>query len=267
MEGYTITRFALKVYYEGGGFHGSQRQPRERTVEGELIAALDKMGVIYKDFQAAGRTDKGVSALGNVFALTTKESLIPSAINSNLPRDIRVLALEEVQGDFKPRRDAFSRTYRYFLESTGLDMDLVKKAAAAMVGTHSFHNYSKTDERSTIRTINEITVHDIGKFLVITITGESFLWQQVRRMVRALKMAGAGEVSPGDIEKSLELYIDHKFKPAPASGLILLDVSYDIEFTDEMYSRNRLVKDLEQKKKDLDLQVLLTDTLLKHLEW
>lgn len=263
-----MPRFALKVYYDGRGFAGSQRQPGERTVEGELLTAFDKMGLIHRDFQGAGRTDKGVSALGNVFTITTPDTPIPSAINSNLPREIVVLASEEVHEDFKPRKEALERSYRYFLASLDLDVDLVKEAAAIFVGTHSFHNYSKTDgERTTIRTIKKIDIKERDGFLVITITGESFVWQQVRRMVQALKEVGLGEVSRSDIERSLELYVHDKFRPAPADGLILLEVRYDFEFTDEMYSRNRLLKVLRERKMDIDLTGALTDEAIKHMEW
>ena len=115
----TERRYAIKVCYEGRGFSGSQRQPALRTVEGEFLSALDGLKINYTDFKAAGRTDRGVSALGNVFALTTESGLIsPRIINSELPLDIRVLAVKTVVSGFNPRF-AVERVYKYFLPDGG----------------------------------------------------------------------------------------------------------------------------------------------------
>lgn len=88
-----MPRYALKVYYDGSNFFGSQRQPNQRTVEGELLSAFKKLGAKIEKFQSAGRTDKGVSAFGNVFAVTTQFELKARALNSFLPGDVRVLAI------------------------------------------------------------------------------------------------------------------------------------------------------------------------------
>lgn len=259
-------RYALKVYYDGRGFSGSQRQPEKRTVEGEFLAALEKLGIDHRGFKTAGRTDRRVSALGNVFALSTYSRLIkPRILNSELPRDIKVLAAQEVGEGFNPRH-ARERIYRYFLLNEGYDLVKMKKAAGMFIGQRSFHNFSSTDYRSPIRKINYIDIEKKGEALVLTFSGESFLWQMVRRMVTALKMASKGELSPHDLEVYLAPDYRKKVPPSNAENLVLWDVKYDFKFKYEEYSKKRLVKELEKTLIGFKTKAAVCSEVLKEAE-
>ena len=240
-------RYAFKVFYDGSGFCGSQRQLRGRTVEGEFLSALKRMKIAFTDFRSAGRTDKGVSALGNVIALTTDSPLMkPRILNAVLPGDIRVLGVQRVGDDFNPRH-ANERIYRYILIDEGYDLSKMRRAKKAFIGKKSFHNFSSKDYRSPIRRINRVEIRKRGGVIILAFYGESFLWQMVRRMVTALKAAGRGEVSLGELEDLFNPLVKRKMPPSPAENLILWDVRYDFRFEYERYSKQRLVKDLSRR--------------------
>ncbi|MFQ5801090.1 MAG: tRNA pseudouridine(38-40) synthase TruA [Candidatus Hydrothermarchaeales archaeon] len=259
-------RYALKVYYDGIGFSGSQRQPEKRTVEGEFLAALERLGIDHKGFKTAGRTDKGVSALGNVFALSTYSKLIkPRILNSVLPKDIKVLAAQEVEGGFNPRH-AKERRYRYFLLNEGYDLATMKKAAKVFIGQRSFHNFSSTDYRSPIRKINYIDVEKKDEALVLTFSGESFLWQMVRRIVTALKMAGRGELSIQELESYFDPDHRKKVPPSNAENLVLWDVRYNFPFKHEEYSLKKLKKELKEMWAKHKTKAAICSEVLKEAE-
>jgi tRNA pseudouridine38-40 synthase len=240
-------RYALKVFYDGEGFFGSQIQQEKRTVEGEFKKALVKLKIKYREFSSAGRTDKGVSALSNVFALTTDSNLIkPRVINSYLPDDIRITASCKVKSTFNPRH-AQERIYKYFLLDEGYNLTALREAATSFKGTKSFHNFSHTDRRSPIRRINFINVEKRGEMLILTISGESFLWQMVRRIITALKMAGKGEISKSDLMRYFEPEFERKIKPSIANSLVLWEVRYDFDFKEDAYSVKRLSKEIGKR--------------------
>jgi tRNA pseudouridine38-40 synthase len=250
-----MQRYALKVYYDGRGFYGSQRQPRGRTVEGELLKGFKQAGLTCRDFQAAGRTDRGVSAVGNVFALTTESRLRPPQVNSVLPEDVRILAVAEVPPGFNPRRDALERTYRYYLFDEGFELDRIKEATRVFVGTHSFHSFSK-DKGDTVRRITAVGVRKKHGFIILTFKGHSFLWQQVRRMVTALAMAGRGEISAADIEAALAPETKRIFRPAPPEPLVLWEVKYGFDFREDGYTARLLRKRLRKQRQEASLRAL-----------
>ncbi|MEE8402888.1 MAG: tRNA pseudouridine(38-40) synthase TruA [Candidatus Hydrothermarchaeaceae archaeon] len=249
-------RQALKVYYDGGNFFGSQRQPDRRTVEGELLKALGELKIEVKDFKSACRTDRGVSALGNVFALTCDSKLIPGAINSKLPGDIRVLAAREVDDKFNPRYGALGKTYKYFLYDEGYSIGNLKKAARVFKGEHSFHNFAILEGRNPVRNITDIEVKKAGSFFIFTISGESFLWQMIRRMASAFKM------DSGDIERLLDPGYQSKIPPSPPENLVLWSVEYPFEFEHEAYSAERLKKDILKKQIEANKDALISELLL-----
>jgi tRNA pseudouridine38-40 synthase len=137
-----MRKVALKVAYIGTDFHGFQRQPDLKTVEGELIEALKNANLIDnpKDsgYAIAGRTDRGVHALGNVISFRTPEEVIINQINDFLPKSIRILAKAGVRFGFKPRF-AKRRHYRYtVVNKDHLDLDKIKEASKIFEGTHDF---------------------------------------------------------------------------------------------------------------------------------
>jgi tRNA pseudouridine38-40 synthase len=258
-------RRALKVYYDGRNFFGSARQPDRRTVEGEFLESLRSLEVKVKDFKSACRTDRGVSALGNVFALNSDSKLIPGAINSTLPRDIRVLGAREVNDNFNPRYEARAKTYRYFLHDEGYSVDKMKIAAKAFLGEHSFHNFAKPENRSPQRKIKNIDVEKARDFFVFTITGESFLWQMVRRIANVLKMVGDELMPPEEIKRLLDPDHDNIIYPLPAENLLLWKIDYPFEIEHDEYSVKNLKKDILKRQIEMKRDSLINELTLEEL--
>jgi len=260
-------RLALKVYYDGRGFHGSQIQPDRRTVEGELLKALNKLGAEVRNFQGAARTDRGVSALGNVYAFDTEKSLLPRAVNSFLPADIRVIAALEVHAGFNPRYDARLKVYKYFLHDEGYDLGKMRRAAKLFEGVHSFHNFCRLErDRSPVRRLKKIIIEKQGDVVVLTFAGESFLWQMVRRLVTALRRAGKEEVSLEELRESLEVSCSRKFPPSPLEALVLWEVRYDFEFQVEDYSRKKLRREIHGRLIKSRVRAAMEDAVYRELK-
>ncbi|HUX99048.1 MAG TPA: tRNA pseudouridine(38-40) synthase TruA [Candidatus Deferrimicrobium sp.] len=260
-------RYALKVCYfdESREYEGFQRQPDKKTIEGELIHSLQDLGLIedlsLAAYGAAGRTDKGVHALGQVIALSTQKKLIVSAINSALPRNIRIWASKVVNEQFHPRYDALSRYYRYYTVYSREDIETMRVGAELLEGTHDFQLFSKkVPERSTIRQIHQLRVEKNEKFLIFHIIADSFLWQMVRRIVDSLIKVGQGQWTVEDLKDLLNASPKTNVytTPHPVENygvLILWDVEYPFKFEVDNKGLNQ-VKSL--------LQNYLGDYSLKH---
>ena len=143
-------RIALKFAYDGHIFHGYARQPGLKTVEGEIISILVREEYIKnaKDsiFRSSSRTDKGVSALGNVIAFNTDKPIdnILKQINTKT-EEILFYGIKEVEPDFYPRY-AKQRIYRYYLKNNNFDMEKIISAASLFTGTHNFSNFARVEE-------------------------------------------------------------------------------------------------------------------------
>ncbi len=260
-----MPRYALKTYYNGKNFFGSQIQPDQRTVEGELLNAFKKLGARAEKLQSAGRTDRYVSALGNVFAVTMEFKPKPRMLNSFLSSDIRILAAKEVQEDFNPRYEATERIYKYFLLNNGGDIKKIRQATKLFEGEHSFHNFCILEGRSPVKKIKKITVKKLGDFLVLTFYGESFLWQMIRRIVTALRAAGRSEISIQKLRKYFEPARKNKFLPSPAEPLILWNVKYNFDFEYEDYSLRKFQKEIFERQKELKTKVAMREEILRNL--
>ena len=232
-------RYALKFAYDGRAFEGYARQPDCRTVEGEVIAAMQKLGMIEDSgndrFQSASRTDRGVSAAGNALAVSTefqKKDIIP-ALNSQLS-GIRFYGITEVDDEFNPRH-AREGWYRYVLLGEQCpSLDELDQAARAFVGEHDFEHFSKRDsgQENTMIELDSIELSESDGFVYIDIRAQRFLWQMVRRVVSAMMSITNDEVKLEAIVKMLEgssLKLANP-PPAPPEPLILMDVSYGFAF-------------------------------------
>lgn len=245
-------RIAIKFAYDGREFHGYARQPQLKTVEGEVIRALIKYGFI-KDteescFRSASRTDKDVSALGNVVAFNTNTS--KKRILQELSDDftsIIIYGIKEVKSEFNPRYAQY-RQYRYYLQINNLDMEKIISTATSFTGEHDFSNFARLEPfKDPVRTIDNVVFTEKGDFLVIDFYAQTFLWHQIRRIVSAMEKVGSGKLEKEDIIEALhnpDKKVD--FGLAPAEPLILKDVDYDFEFE---YDKKQLskVKQLEKK--------------------
>jgi tRNA pseudouridine38-40 synthase len=244
-------RIALKFAYDGRKFHGYARQPQLKTIEGEIIISLIKHGFIEDTkesfIRSASRTDKGVSAIVNVIAFNTdssKERIFQEMKEDLL--DILIYGIKDVEPDFYPRH-AKRRTYRYYLKNENLEIDRVLSAAASFAGKYNFSNFARTEEfKDPVRNIDNIIVTNQDDFFIMDFYAQTFLWNQVRRIVSAIQKMGIGKIEKEQIIEALHnpnKKVD--FGLAPAEPLILRDIVYDFEFEYDKKLLNSL-KDFEK---------------------
>lgn len=223
-----MVRVALKIAYDGTRFSGSQVQPEGiRTVDGELRAALAKLGWDASRIRWAGRTDSGVSAAANVVVVDAPvaEPRLLRMLTFGM-EDAWVWAFTEVPEEFEPRF-ASRRRYRYLL-ATEHDAKAIGEPLRLFEGTHDFSSFARLEEGPTpIRTVLSTTATRQGPFVVVDVVGENFLWNQVRRMVSAADAVASGRATPDVIRAALagETRIDLGL--APPEPLVLVDVEYD----------------------------------------
>jgi tRNA pseudouridine38-40 synthase len=238
-------RYRARVEYDGTEFAGFQAQPDRRTVQGELERVLAHLsGEPTIRIKAAGRTDAGVHATGQVIAFTWHGNMVAKvlgqAIGALLPRDVAIGSLTRVALDFDPRRAATRREYRYEIW-TGprrplqrrsvyelderLDAEAMHQAAQHLVGRHDFAAFGRVQSTS-IRTLYEIRVRRRGHLITIDVAGDAFLQQMVRSIVAALVRIGMGRATAGDLVDELGSK-SRAFDGAlvPAQGLCLRRVA------------------------------------------
>ena len=269
-----MIRVALKLAYLGTDFHGFQRQPGLRTVEGELLGALEDVGTIenygQSNYSIAGRTDRGVHALGNVVSFRTKKMPIINQINDALPQDIRILGSAQVSIGFKTRY-AHKRHYRYVLcnevNKETLQTGKMQEAAHLMEGTHNFINFSKRTERNPMRKVDSVTIKLQEQAYVVDVIGESFLWNMVRKMVAVLRSVGRGELDVEEVEKFLDPQYTVAITPMPPESLILMDVSYkDVQFKEDEYACLKFSQTLSEECLNHQRMAYATAAMIKSLK-
>lgn len=228
-------RVAVRIAYCGASFHGSQRQPEARTVEGEIIASLliisNGMSEDEIELKAASRTDAGVNALGNVVAFNTQfqnDEMLLDALNA-ISRDVFYLSLAELPRGYVIRH-AWRRRYLYVLPSDKLDVSKIRQVADLIRGEHDFYRFCRDDGKSTVLLMEEVEVHEKEGLIEIHFAAPFFLWNLVRRLVAAMEKVGRGRVSIEDVARALEG--EHiLFGLARPDRLTLLDVEYeDLDF-------------------------------------
>jgi tRNA pseudouridine38-40 synthase len=229
-------RVALKFLYDGKRFSGYARQPGQYTIEQTLLTMLNTQGILddarESCFRTASRTDRGVSALGNVCAFNTAVSL--DEIVAQVTKDISELLIygfQEVPADFYPRH-AKSREYRYYLRKTGLDIERILSTAGMFTGKHNFQNFARIELlKNPVRAIDNIIITENREFLILDFYAQTFLWNQIRRIVSALKKVGEGTLPLTAIKQALdhpEKKVD--FQVAAPEPLLLKDVMYNFSF-------------------------------------
>jgi tRNA pseudouridine38-40 synthase len=249
--------FKLTIAYDGTDFHGWQMQTNKPTIQGEIVDVLRRLTQEHVVLHAAGRTDAGVHALGQVGSFRTQSPLSPQefqrALNALLPPAIRIVASEEIGPDFNARWSARGKTYRYRLYRGRvvppmvwryvlhypfpLDEDAMRDAAARFVGTHDFASFAASTgseeddkERSTEREIYsaDLVRSADNQELVFTVRGRSFLRYMVRKMVGTLLDVGRGKLAPADIDRLFELRDRSKSGPTvPSMGLVMVEVQHE----------------------------------------
>lgn len=220
-------RVALKIAYDGGAFYGHQRQPDARTVEGEAIVALRAAKIIGDPreafFRSASRTDRGVSAIGNVIAFNTtfRPSAVVGAFNDRA-RDVWAWAVATVPDTFHPRH-ALERWYRYHL-LFNVPLPALKQAAALFVGEHDFGSFT-SDPAKGLMKIDGIRVAREGRAILFDVRARSFRRAMVRRIVASAVRCAQGEIDPDDLRAALR-GARRDFGIARPEPLFLMDVRY-----------------------------------------
>jgi len=251
---------AFRLAYDGRPFHGYQRQPDVRTVEGDLFSALRSLDVCAPDrappgYAAAGRTDAGVSALAQTIALDAPEWLSPRALNSELPGSIRAYAAADAPDGFHPTHHAYRREYSYYLYApTGEKQSIAslppiddERAAAALehlCGTHDFHNLTP-DAEGTHRGLSGRLDRD-GGFLRIKFAAGGFARELVRRLVTVIHRAGIDTLSIDAVDRLLgpeSIDGGDGIAPAPPEPLVLSAVVYpQLSFVVDEAARERAIE-------------------------
>lgn len=253
-----MERYQVILAYDGTEFSGFQRQAsgnktgdlyRRRTVQGTLETALRKIGWQGRSILQAGRTDAGVHASGQVatFDLDWRhsEADLQAALNANLPPDMAVQAVRQVQADFHPRYDALSRCYRYqiFCQPVRdplreryawrvwpvVSLDRLQQAAAFLVGTHDFAAFGTPPRAGgvTIRQVFQAGWQQQKDSLIFEIRANAFLYHMARRLVGFQVKIGQGQKEPEAVNQCLEDRSGTLVKEmAPAQGLFLIEVLY-----------------------------------------
>ena len=244
-------RFKLTVAYDGTAYSGWQVQPHHSSVQQTIEEALQGIVGHAVKIHGSGRTDQGVHARGQVahvdLACRMSAESVGRALNARLPQDIRILKASLAKPDFHARRSAVGKEYRYFVWNDPamlpdkrlyaahayrkLDVAAMRAAARRFVGRHDFASFTANPQReveSTVRTIFSFTVSKRGKEIVFSVSGEGFLYKQVRSMVGFLLRVGEGAEQPEAVSELLTSCAPRKARvpSAAAHGLFLWRVWY-----------------------------------------
>ncbi len=230
-------KWGFKLFYDGTGFHGSQIQPNLRTVQGELTKVLNDLGYVKGNVYFCCRTDAGVSALSQVVVAEFEREPIIGEINSALPKDMLIWASAKIPENVSVRHLIEWKLYRYYLPLLeDINLENVIKASELIKGRKKLGGLSKNKKGGLI---DEINVYKNDDVLIMDFKGRYFSWNLVRRSVTALYMVGTGKLT---IEQFMNILNNDKIgiNPAPAWGLVLLDVGCRTEFTIDQQALHRL---------------------------
>ena len=239
-------RYKAKVSYDGNSYYGFQRLNELPTIQKELekaVSIINKKDTVVK---GASRTDKGVHAYGQVVHFDLDYNVpcdrLIGAINAILPRDIRVMEIENASNDFHARRSAVGKKYvykinlgnydvfldRYYLQYPyKLDIKKMEECSKIFLGIHNFKNFTAGERDNYEAIVKEINFIKNGDILEIEFVGKSFYRYMVRNMVGTLIEIGEGKRKAEDIIEILEAKDRRKAGvTAHPEGLYLKDVFY-----------------------------------------
>lgn len=239
----------LTIAYDGTDFAGWQIQSKQRTVQAVVQGALCQISDRPIQVRAAGRTDSGVHAIGQIVNFWAGVSFPVErwtpAVNTHLPPDVRVLSSKAVKRDFDARNSALARAYYYqiltqpfgmphlrrycYQVGQNLDLGFLNEAASYLIGEHDFTVFAKKGDssRSKVRRIISAEFYHQTPFIIFRIVGTSFLWRMVRSIVGTLiEFANIG-ASASDVGRLISGRTRADTgKTAPARGLFLEKVWY-----------------------------------------
>lgn len=248
--------YKLLLQYDGTDFHGWQIQDGRRTIQGELTQALSLIDGRSVNVHGSGRTDAGVHAEGQVASVEIQREIttdkLRAAINGNIGRDVRVLAVDVAPEDFHARYSALEKTYVYRIvngpvispfwwrhahhDARRLDLESMEQAAELFRGEHDWTAFSaaQSDVEDRVRTVTQVEIvervddRSRGSLIEIRVSANGFLRYMVRAMAGTMMAIGRGELDRAAIAEALETGA----RPlaavtAPACGLSLVSVRYE----------------------------------------
>lgn len=242
--------YKLILEYDGTAYAGWQRQPEQPTIQGEVERVLAQITQAPISIVAAGRTDAGVHARGQVVSFRSSKSLPLQkwvyAINCLLPKDIAVLTMEAVTDEFHARYSAFSKEYEYLILNCPfksaldrnrfwqirqtLQVPAMREALTHLKGSHDFSSFegSPTDNDNPMCEIQRFDIEQAGSKIRIRVEADRFLKQMVRAMVGTLVEVGHQKRNPSDMKAVLESRDRCAAgQTAPPHGLYLMKVNYE----------------------------------------
>ena len=244
----------LTIAYDGGAYAGWQIQPDRSTVQGTFEATWQRLTQESLRVTAAGRTDAGVHAIGQVIGLATETRLsnqdVQRALNALLPDDIKVLIVDDAREGFHATRDALGKTYEYRIDNCAywpdvfarhyawhypqpLDAAAMQAAGQALVGRHDFSSFETagSERPDSVRTIRDLNIIrgtcEREDHIAIRVSGDGFLYNMVRTIVGTLVKVGSGKRDIGWPADVLAACDRRKAgQTAPPHGLFLVRVDY-----------------------------------------
>ncbi|AKL97886.1 tRNA pseudouridine(38-40) synthase TruA [Endomicrobium proavitum] len=244
-----MPNFQLIIEYNGTNFNGWGKQPRLRTVCGELEKAFFAIFKTPVNITCAGRTDKGVHATGQCANIRLPDEILPEKLllrlNSLLPTDINVKIVKAVNDCFDARKSAKSKTYTYIIYNSPirsalqenrswhvaqpLDIKLMKTAAKFLQAKRdcsAFDSYNSVFDYKIVD-LQHVSISKNGNFITISVTADHFLYKMVRKMVGEIVKIGKKELPLAEFKSTvLSKNCSKSTKPAPPHGLYLTKVSY-----------------------------------------
>lgn len=247
-----MQRYFITFSYDGTAFNGYQKQPRERTIQGEIEKALKEINDGKKvEIHASGRTDGKVHAMNQKAHFDLETKILPDklkkGLNSLLPEDIYIKNIEEVSDNFHARYNAKGKEYIYIINmgeynplernyvfqyNKRLDVVEIERAMKYLEGTHNFKSFTKADEEKDdyVRTLSQTNVirdlKDVNRITLVFV-GTGFLRYMVRNMVGTLIEVGEGKRKSEEIINILNSQNRSSAgKTANPEGLYLKNVFY-----------------------------------------
>jgi tRNA pseudouridine38-40 synthase len=226
--------YRVEIAYRGAAFGGSQRQVGVRTVESVLMDALHPLASISR-IAAGGRTDRGVSATGQVISFWSRDRIgldaIGFAIDREAPADLAVLDVREVGRSFHARFSACSRhyVYRTGVDST-IDVRRLDRLLQALVGRRCFSAFARDVPRgkTTVRTLFRASARWEGELVRFDLSADGFLRHQVRVLIATAIRETRSQLADDALAKIAESGDRTRAAwAAPAEGLTLVRVGYD----------------------------------------
>lgn len=246
-----MPRYRLTIEYDGRPYKGFQAQESLPSVQGSIERAVKAFSGQTLRLQAAGRTDTGVHAAGQVIHIDLERDWRPEVVRDALnaylsPEPIAVIDSVIAEGDWHARFSATERRYIYRILNRKspaaldrgkvwhvkkpLDAEAMHEAAQALIGNHDFTTFRhmQCQAKSPIKTMDVARVWREGEQVLLEFASRSFLHRQVRSMTGTLAEVGIGRWSAGDVKAALEARDRKACGPvAPADGLYLMGVKYE----------------------------------------